>query len=257
MLKKIVLTASFVTACPYLKTPAVNAQDLNGLAKFLPLIGIFIGCFLAAASFLLFSLHTPPLISGFILTFIWLLATGGIHLDGLMDTADGIFSHRSRERMLEIMHDSRVGNFGALSGLGIVLGKFAALSCLPFAPLMVLLLIVPTWSRWAVVFAVGCFPYAREEGMGKIWHESTKTPTDLISSALPPLAITALVCYFCGHPEYACFALFSIIGGLAAAFALNRILHGHTGDTYGAVAEIAETTGLVCSVIMLNNHCWH
>ncbi|NJL73173.1 MAG: adenosylcobinamide-GDP ribazoletransferase, partial [Candidatus Competibacteraceae bacterium] len=78
-----------------------------------------------------------------LLAVLWLLLTGGLHMDGLMDTADGIFSHQSRERMLEIMHDPRVGNFGVLSGVSVLLIKITGMAALSGSGLSTVLLIAP------------------------------------------------------------------------------------------------------------------
>lgn len=249
--KRLVLTASYVTACPFLSTPSSD-NDLVGLAKYLPCVGVLVGCFLAIEYWLLLLFGSDTLVCSLVLTISWIVITGGIHLDGLMDTADGIFSHRSRERMLEIMHDPRVGNFGAVSGFCLVLVKLVALSKLPFLPTVAALLTVPLWARWTAVLAIGGYPYLRQSGMGKIWHDSMRVPSDLILSSVVPLLISIGICHFFGQPIYSLISIFTISTGVLTAFLINRILKGQTGDTYGAIIETAEAGGLLLSAIISN-----
>src|SRR5262249_14512033 len=154
-------------------------QDLSGLSKYLPAVGLLIALPLGLVVWLCGKFSVPHLVSGTLLTLVWLVMSGCIHLDGLMDTADGGFSHRSPERMLEIMHDSRVGNFGAIAGIMAILIKLTTLASAPFLMLQLAVLLIPMWARWAETFAIGYFPYLREQGMGKIWHDTTRFPRDI------------------------------------------------------------------------------
>lgn len=250
--KKFAITASYITCLPLYRLPKEAPPDLfAGLAKFLPSVGLMLGSFLAIAAFLLEAGHVNNLLGGALITMSWLIATGGIHCDGLMDTADGIFSHRDQARMLEIMSDSRVGNFGALTGFGVILTKFACLASLPFPALLPVLILVPCWARWCETFAIGAFPYLRDKGMGKIWHDTTNFPIDLyIAGAVPAAATSALT--FLGFGLSPLVAALTIFAGLIASFWLNSILKGQTGDTYGAVVELSETGALLCTAILIN-----
>jgi cobalamin 5'-phosphate synthase/cobalamin synthase len=136
LVSRILATVAYVTCFPLARNANfLNEESLSGLAKFLPVAGVIIGGSLAIVSLLLGLAQADKLLSAAILTVLWLLLTNGLHYDGLMDTADGIFSHQSRERMLEIMHDSRVGNFGALAGVCVFVLKFASLASLSHSSL--------------------------------------------------------------------------------------------------------------------------
>src|SRR6185369_10163582 len=105
---------------------STSSMDLlHGLSKYLPVVGAMVGAMLCALTLLLLHFGIGNLLVALIVTIAWLFVTGGLHMDGLMDTTDGIASHRSRDRMLEIMTDPRVGNFGSLSGTCALLTKFA------------------------------------------------------------------------------------------------------------------------------------
>ncbi len=252
-LKKFAVTASFVTRLPLCTLPADHdSGEMTGLSKYLPAVGFIVAAVLLLLSWLLSLAHATDVMTGASLTTAWLVLTGGLHFDGLMDTADGVFSHRDRQRMLEIMSDSRVGNFGAMAGWCTLLIKFAALSSLPPAALTAPIVLVPAWARWCETFAIGAFPYLKEEGMGKIWHDTTKYPRDLILAALLPLAAT-IGFAFSGSPSALVVAGGTMLCGLAASRLLNRILGGQTGDTYGATVELAEAGGLAIAAIFFRS----
>ncbi len=170
-------------------------------------------------------------------------------MDGLMDTADGFFSHRSRERMLEIMQDSRVGNFAVLVAITVIALKIASLQSLNLSTLIMAVLLIPGWARACEVYAIGKFEYAREQGKGKIWHDTTVCPRDLLLSLIPMVLLTAYVYHF-NAKAVVQVTVATIIGGVCSAHFLNAKLNGHTGDTYGAVVEVAELVGV--SVVAIN-----
>jgi adenosylcobinamide-GDP ribazoletransferase len=187
-----------------------------------------------------------------IITIAWLVTTGGLHFDGLMDTADGIFSHRDRNRMLEIMQDSRVGNFGAITGIAVFALKVSAMAAISPQALPLALFLIPMWSRFAEAYAIGHYNYARAEGKGKVWHDTTKVPKDLIQAVIVPLVLTVVLGIVVSESAYVT-AIFTAFGGLAAGAYLNSRLGGHTGDTYGAVVEISETLTLIGLALLGNN----
>jgi cobalamin 5'-phosphate synthase/cobalamin synthase len=258
ILTKFIHAASYVTIIPLarlLPASTVDEESLNGLAVYLPAVGAVIGAILAVAYFVLDKLNTPNFLLATMITIIWLIVTGGLHFDGLMDTADGIFSHRNRERMLEIMQDSRVGNFAVIAGMAAFALKIAALSAITSQFLPAILLLSPCLARLAETWAIGAFPYARAEGKGKVWHDTMRFPQDLFWAAICPLILLALL----GTQEQLliptliyCAINFAISLG-AGTYLYNR-LGGHTGDTYGAVVEIAETLSLVLFAISFHSH---
>lgn len=255
--RRFLLTLSYVTSLP-LKGIA-DTEDyetsLAGLAKYLPAAGVVIGiCLAGIAAVLLMKLHAPHLVAGAVLTVAWLCLTGGLHFDGLMDAADGIFSHRSKERMLEIMMDSRVGNFGALTGLAVLLIKFACVAslCGNVFLLLAILFITPAWARWCELYAIGRFPYARTEGKGKIWHDSTNFPTDLLKGIVIPVLVSVIAATKIGLSPVLLLIGFGILSGLVASHWLASHIEGHTGDTYGAVVELSETGCLLLAAIVFS-----
>ena len=160
-LRRLKITVSYVTCLPLTRIDFSEPQLLDGLSKYLPLAGLIIGTMLFTLNGALAITKAEPLVTAFLLTFTWLILTNGLHFDGLMDTADGIFSHQSKERMLEIMMDSRVGNFGAITGFIVLLGKFVTINSLTGAALGACLIVIPAWARWCELYAIGKFPPRR------------------------------------------------------------------------------------------------
>lgn len=243
LLRKLALAASYVTSIPCLPRPESDCE-LSGLAKYLPTVGILIGSVLAFFFHACRSLNADTQIASFLVVLAWLAITGCIHLDGLMDASDGILSHRSREKMLEIMKDSRVGNFGAIAGILLVLAKFASLVSLPPAWIIPALLLLPVWSRWVEVFAIASYPYARTEGMGKIWHDTTGLSDLLLAAAIPGLFTLAICIYLHSH-IYSLLILMTVLPGILFSYCIHKVLYGQTGDTYGASVEFSEAAGLI------------
>jgi adenosylcobinamide-GDP ribazoletransferase len=259
-LVKFIHAASYVTIVPLacLLPPAKEADhdQLHGLAKYLPFVGILIGAILAVLALLCQYLAVNHLLGAAIIAVLWLTITGGLHFDGLMDTADGIFSHRNRERMLEIMHDSRVGNFAVMVGIAAFVLKVVALAAINNQLLVPVVLLGPALARLAETWAIGFYPYAREDGKGKIWHDTTVFPRDLIFASSAPLALVLVLVLAQKSlliPLAAYYAIAIVTGLLVAAY-LNKRVQGHTGDTYGAVVEATETLSLVIFAALFSRY---
>lgn len=242
-LKRFSVAASYLTSIPGFKKAEVP-EDLEGLTPYLPSVGLVIGLLLLCLALALEVLDANELISAFILAFAWLLLTGGIHLDGLMDTADGIFCHQNKERMLEVMRDSRVGNFGAVSGLAIILAKLIALASMPQSLVLLSLFLVPGWSRYAELCCIVEYPYARPEGMGKAFKDSS-SKKDLWTGSIAPLAATIAAAFFCNPGILVLIPLAVLSSGFIISRQLNKKLGGQTGDTYGACVEFSEAAALI------------
>lgn len=243
VLTKLLTTLAYVTTLPT-GTQDYPGQNMHGLARYLPAAGLIIGTLAGLAGWLLYKIHSEHLFAACLLVFILVLITGALHLDGLMDAADGICSHRDRNRMLEIMKDSRTGNFGALAGILIILLKITALNALPFHVIPYMLPVICSWSRWCELIAISCCPYLREEGLGKLWHQTSRTPDDFLLGGLLPLAASLVLIVHTGNLLLVILPATVIASGFLAILFFQEYLGGQTGDTYGAVVELAEAFGL-------------
>ncbi|WP_027093129.1 adenosylcobinamide-GDP ribazoletransferase [Cohnella thermotolerans] len=265
-LKAFAAALQFLTRLPVparLAGAAHEDGDFRRSVAFFPAAGFVIGVLLALAGWLLGS-ALPPLVAAVLVTVLWIGVTGALHMDGLMDTADGLLSHRSRERMLEIMKDSRVGAMGVVAGTLAALLRAALLaSLLPgqgaFAAAV--LTVVPVWSRAFLATAIAGWPYARADsggGFGGLFR-TVKAKHALAAAALACLLTAAALAVTDVWPfgQAAVFLLAAAAvtygaGSLLAASA-SRKLGGLTGDVYGALNECIELALLLAAVAYLYN----
>ena len=121
----------FLTKLPAVPLPKATKEDWGRIAPYFVLIGFILGFILYLFSKLFISLNFPVMFSALLVLLIWILITGGLHLDGLMDTFDGI-NCQDQERKVDAMKDSRIGAFGAIAGIFVLLFKMVCL-CSVFA----------------------------------------------------------------------------------------------------------------------------
>ncbi len=226
----------------------IKGEDIAGGVKFFPLVGMVLGMLLFAVAMGLEEVF-PPLPAAAILTILPEFFTRGFHLDGLADSADGLLSSRSRERMLEIMKDSHTGSMGVLAIVSVMLLKFAALSEIAAGTanlLPVSAALASLGGRCAIVMYIAFSRYARKEGTGKaLFERSQKTVAVgaaicfgvislLFSSPLTAAVLTAaLLCLTAGWKVFC-----------------TRAIGGATGDTVGACEEMGETLILMLLAVL-------
>ena len=250
MTREFITALQFLTRIRLFRDPDYDDGLFGRSVKFFPLVGLLAGSILAGVAVLTGG-WLPGTVRSTLLVTLSVFITGGLHCDGLMDSADGLFSGRSRERMLEIMKDSRVGSFGVIAIFLLLLWKWALLHDLPDSLLAPALVSMMTFGRFAMILAILCFPYARPEGMGKAF--ALYAGTHSLGPALATLLGLLAAFYFVTGP---------LVCGIAAAAALAAILFafwfgrwtthklgGMTGDTYGAVTELSELVVLIVFVL--------
>jgi len=226
----------FLTLSPPLVRRAFTEKELGQAAGFYPLVGVLIGALLYGANYGL-ALIAPDALRAALLLALWILLTGALHLDGLLDTFDG----RGR---VEIMRDERVGAFGLSAGVILLLMKFSALSgFLQSAPALIL---IPAASRWGMTLAVFAFPYARPEGLGSA--VKAHTTWRQVAFATLTVLITAWVC--AGWIGLIALGGTPLLVWAGSTFVLARI-PGLTGDIYGAINELAELVAVVFFAISI------
>ena len=234
----------FLTRIRLVRQTEWTMQDFGRSVKYFPLVGLVLGAIYGLLAYGLLvllparGLVIPPHIAAVFFLALPILMTGGLHCDGFMDTMDGVFSGRSRERMLEIMKDSRVGSNGVFAFGVLLLFDWAMLLDMEPARLMAALFVMPIVARLMMMLVITLFPYARPQGMGKAFAA-------------------------CATKKVLCFAFFYTLvlifpagwlGGLSLLTALcfttyfaryvTRLLGGVTGDVYGATATLSEAVVL-------------
>jgi adenosylcobinamide-GDP ribazoletransferase len=221
----------------------------DGIAAFAPAIGLGIGGVLACGDWGLHHLGMPPLTRSALLVAVWGWLTAGLHLDGAMDTADGL-AVPDGQRRLVVMADSHTGAFGAMVAVAILGLKTAALTDMAVGRSIILLL-VPGLGRWGQVMAIACYPYLKATGKGAFHKTSLRLPQDVL------LGLVAIALVGGGwawwHPEQRLLVVSTVATGLLMAIVtgwwVTQRLGGHTGDTYGAVVEWTETLTLCLATI--------
>ena len=259
------IALQFLTRLKLVNQNEWSVEDFGKSVIAFPYVGLIVGLILA----ILYGVLSPfipimPLM--LIIVVAEFLITGGLHADGLMDTSDGLFSGRERERKLEIMKDSRIGSFGVVAFVFVTLLKWQLLASIPSAEFIPMALImVPLMSRWSMVFSIRSYPYAREQGMGAAFANFAPKHVityNTISTFFMPilLLLIGLVLYSLLYGAYAIFAVpdvgyivglgilvYATIGvfqiniiSMIIAYIINRLLNryivkelgGTTGDTY-------------------------
>jgi adenosylcobinamide-GDP ribazoletransferase len=213
-----------------------TSMQIGRASAYFPVIGIIIGLILCGMNYVFKLLLPASVVNGLLLAALALLS-GGLHLDGLADTIDGMAGHRTPERRLEIMHDSRIGAIGAVGLLFFLLIEYVALNNIPDKWMYFTLLVAPAVSRWAMVYAIFTYPYARPEGLGKTFKQGVHWQ-ELLVASLVIFVLTMLIFKLAG---------LVILGGVwltvtTASLYFKRRIRGLTGDTYGAINEIALIT---------------
>lgn len=228
----------FLTRLP---VPLLKTWPADGVARsapFYPVVGWIVGG-ACAISLLLADRFWPPLVGAALSTLTGLLVTGGLHEDGLADTADGLGGGRSPARRREIMKDSRIGAYGVLALWAFLTLKTLAVAALP-----------PTRAALALILAHGAaraFPavvmtlrYAGDPARAKLGSAQVR-PYEAAIAVL--LGFAALA--FMPWPQAALgLALAGVTAGLVA-FAARALIGGWTGDVLGAVEQVAEASLLL------------
>jgi adenosylcobinamide-GDP ribazoletransferase len=245
-MKAFLAAIRFLTIVPL---PVRDSSQIH-LARsvvYFPVVGFLIG--VAVASFdLALSRILPPLpVSAFVIIML-LSVSGGLHLDGLADTADGFFSSRRREEVLKIMRDSRTGPMGVAAIVCVVGLKFSALASLAPDARWATIVMMPLVGRCSLVILPGLLPYVRPEGgLATVFQQRDPVVPMLVAVSVPPLAG-----WLMAGPRGLGMAAISLgCTLLFAAYSYARV-GGFTGDTLGAACEIIEILPAIVAAASLH-----
>lgn len=256
LLTTLSLAVTFLTAVPLPQTGEPSPRQLWRSMGWYPLVGLGLG--LAGWAVLSgLTLVVPHMLAAVVVVAFLELATRGLHLDGLMDSADGLLSGAARERALEIMKDSRVGAMGVAAALFVALLKCAALASLPSLAPLAPLLVGWAAARTVPPLAVYLWPYARSQGTGAAFNQERSLGP--VVAALVVLALVSIAGSAAGVMlddaaviwRSPLVAVAAVIVPLALLAGVARRLGGLTGDTYGLGIEVAETTALVVGCVLV------
>lgn len=240
------LAVGFFTRLPVPAVADFQESDLNHAARYFPLVGLLVGL-LAAVVWWLASWLLPPALAILSSMAATIYVTGAFHEDGLADSADGLGGGMTRDRKLEIMQDSRLGSYGAIALIGMLLFKFQALSALTPAILPFALIAAHALSRLAAVYIMATASYVRFKGKSK------PLATTLTRQDLWCATACGLVCWLgfaamlgVNHSAIASgrFLLMTALPVFGIWWWWRRLilrqLQGYTGDTLGAAQQLTE-----------------
>jgi adenosylcobinamide-GDP ribazoletransferase len=234
----------FLTIVPPIVRRPFTDRELGRSVGWFPLVGVLLGGTLAGFDWCLAWLFPPGVTAALVLA-AWVLLTGALHLDGFLDSCDGLFGGHTPEARLRIMRDERAGAFAVIGGVLLLLLKYAALSGNPVR--LWALLLAPVVARWGMAAAVVAFPYGRAEGLGLAMKDHARWSQLALATVVTLAAAAAL---FVVSREWRALLALPLAGAVTwagARFALRR-LPGLTGDIYGALCELVEVTVLLLFV---------
>ena len=253
----------FLTKFPAPPLPKATKEDWGRIAPYFVLIGFILGFILYIFAKLFIYFKLPILFSGLLVLLISYLITGCLHLDGLMDTFDGI-SCQDKDRKVEAMKDSRIGAFGAIAGIFVILFKLICLCTILLNKMYFVILLAPAISRLITVYSFTYLSQNQKSGVSSsLLLSGIKKPQDFLVNVLSFVIIFLVTVFFlliCNQGRinpaptlYISVILFPLVCFFVCLFWshwLDNHFKGHTGDTFGALIELSEVTVLSLAVIL-------
>ncbi len=238
---KFLAALRFLTIIPLPGRREVTPEEVGRSIVYFPLVGVIIGLILVGLNWLM-GLFLPSALVDVLLVVSLVAISGAFHLDGFVDTCDGMVGHKTVEERWRVMSDSRVGGFGIIGACCLLLVKYVSLSNVPESWLVETLVLMSVLSRWAMVYAVFAYPYAKPSGLGKAFKQGASWPRFVVATVIT-LAVAVILAQLTGF--IIMIAVWVIVVAMAAY--LKGKFGGLTGDTYGAINEVAE----VCLLILV------
>jgi adenosylcobinamide-GDP ribazoletransferase len=235
---RALLAVRYLTIVPVSRRGHAGLEDLGGAAPWFPVVGLGLGLALAAIDVVTTRVF-PPLLAALLTLTAWKLLTGGLHLDGLADCLDGLAGHDPAQRRA-IMSDSRIGAFGAIGLVLVLMLELAALGELPPGVRWRALVTAPVIARSTPAVLGRLFRPARVDGQGARFCAGLGRAATVVALAVAVVVAVGVL------GTLGVVALGVGIGGAVvfAAF-LSRRIDGITGDVLGAGVELSELAVLL------------
>ena len=233
-MRYLVAAIQFLTIAPVPSSFTCGEKELKRSVLFFPVVGLMIGGLLALLDVGILRVF-PPLLASAIMIVLMMAVSGCFHMDGLADTADGFLSARPKERILEIMKDSRIGAMGVVAVVSVIVLKIAALASIPGRRHWLIIFLMPFAGRCALVLGMATASYARTQG-GLV---SAFGKPHWLVTALALLSLAAISWGVMGILGLVAVGL-AMISTVLLSFWCKRKIGGFTGDTLGAACEVAE-----------------
>ncbi len=245
IIRCFLIAVQFLTRLPVPCSLESSEEELGKAAAFFPLVGVIVGG--GAALVFMLLLHVLPLASSALCAIVFTaFITNGFHEDGLADTFDGFGGGWTKDRVLEIMRDSRIGTYGTLALILLILGKYTFLSLLTQGQVWRWLIVAHIASRWTSLPLCSWLPYARAEGQGKLVAKQAGALEIAIGSVTLAVALLLLS----SHAALAALLVTGLVTLLSGLYFRARLL-GITGDCLGATNQLTEVALYLTAVILL------
>lgn len=231
MINVLIIYAQFFSRIPINKE--VDLRFIRQGVPYLTLFGLLIGL-LVGGFYYVVQLILPGELAWVLCFFFDVLLTGGFHLDALADMADGLFSSRKKERMLEIMKDSRIGSNGVIALILFYLVMFSVYAYLP-NPKWLVVVALSMIGKAGLSMQLYHMVYARQEGGTGNFFSGTSTLAILMAQ-IPPILFLILVFHQKGIIAYS----LVLLGAYCYRRFVYQKIQGHTGDTLGAFAQLSQ-----------------
>lgn len=245
-MRSFLIALQFLTSFPIKFKSEITDKELAKSMAYFPLVGFVIGIVLALA-YNIFNLVFPHGVNCAFILALNVIITGGLHIDGFIDTFDGLASGGDRRKILEIMREGRPGAIGIAAAILLFLAKYALLVSLPKGTIEISLIAMATLSRWSLVISSGLYPYAREgQGLGGKFIKGLSRREGFLSTIF---ALLIAVFIF----KLQVFILIPTIAVFLVGFNfyINKKIGGITGDTLGTLNELVEVLLLALTVILV------
>jgi len=238
------IALQFLSSLPISLPGMPKPQELGRSLLFYPLVGVLFGVVLVGLNALLSG--APMMLHAALLLTAWVLLSGGLHLDGLADSADAwLGGFGDRERTLSIMKDPRSGPIAVVTLILVLLLKFTALLALIEQQHWLAMLLAPVIGRGAMLGLFLCTPYVRQGGLGQALADHLPRP-----AGQKVLLVAALGCLLIGGWA----GLYALVAAALGFYWLRHLmvrrLGGTTGDTAGALLELLEVVVLLAAVLI-------
>jgi adenosylcobinamide-GDP ribazoletransferase len=232
----------FLTRLP-LSRLAYRPDALRRSAKFFPLVGLALGA-ADAGIYRVFSPHLPAMFVALLILLFSVLITGGLHEDGLADVADGFGGGWNKEKILEIMKDSRIGSYGALAIVFSVVGRALLLAHLPPERFVPYAISAEVLCRWTVLPLGAALPGARQDAsQGARLARQISAASVAVGTLLAFAIVGYLLRLSMGKPVVAA-AVVTLLTGLY----YKKRIGGITGDCFGATIQLTLAAVYLCGV---------
>ncbi len=241
-IRSFVLVITFLTRIPIPVTFDFTQDEFNKGYVFYPLVGLIVGVIISSITFV----SLPRSIMALFIILLYVYVVGGIHIDGIGDVFDGIFSARKREKMLEIMQDSRIGAFGTIGIVLYFLSLYVGLyELIDLEKYRYIVLFMPVMAKFSVIIISGLNKYARREGTANIINLLN------FKHSLVAFIIMLGLSYLIGINVLLAVFVSEVITLLVVA-RISKILGGITGDVIGFANELASVTFILSYVVILS-----